>query len=282
MQLKKNIISWTLILAIISCTKEQGVPGATGAQGSAGTTGKGASSDTASIIGNLQAYNEFGISVAPSGIVVTLSSNSQEHKDTTDASGNYVFPGIETGTYDLTFQRSGYGTMKLFGVSHFGGGTMSTNLPTNYLLQIPIKTVPDTLILTTDNFNQATFNLKLDTSSLQYTEISEDILVYIAKGRTGSPSDYDILINENINPDGIGGYTANFNKISFPNIPTSIKTGDTLYAVAYTFNRYIGFSSGNSSGWSDLGLSSYYMDPSTGKYVYPNLSKPSNVIKFVF
>jgi len=279
--MKKNIISWALLLTFISCTKEQGVPGVARSQGPAGANGKGSAMDTASIIGSTIAYSEFNQKTDPSGIIVTLVSGTQQHKDTTDANGNFLFPGIPTGTYDLTFQKTGYGTMKLFGLSHFGGGTSFTRAETVDLLQIPEKTAPKTLSLVSNNFNFATFNLQLDTSSLTYVELEADIMVCIAKGRVATPYDYDFIVNPYAFPDGSGGYSPTFNK--FDQTTTAhIVTGDTLYAVAYTFNRYMGTATSTSQSWSDLGLASYYMDPQTGKYVYPNLSKPSNVVKFVY
>lgn len=281
MQMKKNIINWVLLLTLISCTKEQGVPGVAGSQGPAGANGKGSSTDTASITGNTTLYSEFNQKTDPSGVIVTLAAGSQQHTDTTDANGNFVFPGIPTGTYDLTFQKPGYGTMKLFGLSHFGGGAFPTRTGTIDLLQMPAKTAPKTLSVVSNNFNLTTFNLQLDTSSLTYVELEADILVCITKGRVGTPYDCDFIVNPYVWPDGSGGYSPTFNKID-QTTTTHIATGDTLYAVAYTFNRYIGYATSSGQGWSDLGLSSYYMDPLTGKYVYPNLSQPSNVVKFVY
>jgi hypothetical protein len=232
-------------------------------------------------MGNAVLYNEFNQKSDPSGVVVTLSGGAQQYKDTTDAKGNYVFPGIPTGTYDLTFQKPGYGTMKLFGQSHFGGGTSPTRTGTVYLLQLPAKTAPRTLSLVSNNFNLTTFSLTLDTSSLQYVQVQGDILVCITKGRAGTPSDCDFIVNPDAWPNGNGGYTPIFNKLD-QTTTTHIATGDTLYAVAYTFNRYIGVATASSQSYSDLGPASYYIDPQTGKSVYPNLSKPSNIVKFTF
>lgn len=276
--MKKNLINWILFLTLVSCTKEQGVPGTTGAQGPAGANGKG-SSDTASITGKLIVYNEFNTQTDLSGVTVTISSGSNQNSATTDATGQYTFRGMTTGTYDLSFQKTGFGTMKLFGLSHFAGGTMSTQASTVDLLQIPMKTAPQTLTLVSNISGSAVLDLRLDTTSLQYTELGADILVCIGKNRIASPYDYDFLVNSSTYPDGSGGYTANVYKSLAP-IP--LATGDTLYATAFTYNRNVGTANGASQSWSDLGLSSYYMDPLTGKYIYPNLSKPSNIVKFAF
>jgi hypothetical protein len=282
--MKNNIFFLALLLAVVSCTKEQGVSGPAGSQGPAGANGKAAASDTQSIKGTVIVYNEFStIQSDASGVVVTLGSGSQTHKDTTDAAGNYDFPGITTGTYDLTFQRSGFGTMKYFGLSHFGGGTLPTQVPVIDLLQIPVKTAPDTLLLTSNSYGQAVFTLRLDTSSLQYTQLNSNMLVFIAKNRVGNPNDYDVAITSNSFPDGAGGYTVNYYKYGIQSNPAAaITIGDTLYAVAYTYNRNNGTASGSSQSWGDLGSGSYYVDPQTGKIVNPNLSKPSNIVKFVF
>jgi len=280
----KNNLFCLLLFAVVSCTKEQGVPGPTGPQGPAGANGQSAASDTQSITGTVVVYSEFSkVLTDGSGVVVTLSSGSQTHLDTTDAAGNYNFPGIPTGTYDLTFQRTGYGTMKFFGLSHFGGGTQPTQVLPIDLLQIPAKTAPDTLFLASNSYGQAVFTLRLDTSSLQYTQLNSNMLVFIAKNRVGNPNDYDVVINQNTFPDGVGGYTVNYYKYGLQSNPAAaISIGDTLYAVAYTYNRNNGTTNGSSQSWGDLGSGSYYIDPQTGKTVNPNLSKPSNIVKFVF
>ena len=278
--MKKNIFHLALLLTFLSCTKEQGVPGPTGTQGPQGPNGKSAAADTASIVGKVVLYNEFSyLQNDASGVVVTLISGSQQYNDTT---GNYDFPGITTGTYDLTFQKPGYGTMKLFGLSNFGGGTLPTQVGTDYLMQIPVKTAPDTFTLTSNNSYMATFDLRLDTPSTQFVEIAQDMLVFISKNKAPTPTDYDIILDSYDNPDGIGGYTVYFYKSNLINLATPIVTGDTLYAVAYSFNRYIHIGASPSQAYGDYGLSSYYMDPQTGKYIYPNLSKPSNIVQFTF
>jgi hypothetical protein len=285
--MRKHIFYLAILFTFLSCTKEQGVPGPAGPQGPAGANGKGSSTDTASIIGNLSLVDEFSFFQSDaSGVVVTLSSGSEQHKDTTDATGNYNFAGISTGTYDLSFQKPGYGTMKVFGLSHFGGGTLSTQVGYIIMMQIPVKTAPDIFTLASNNYASAIFGLRLDTSSLQYQQMSENFIVFIGKNNTVSPSDYIInLANTNIfvTPDGNGGYTVNFYKLTIPSLPYPIATGDTLYAVAYTYNVWVhDRSNPQNQGYGGYGSESYYIDPQTGKIVYPNLSKPSNIVKFVF
>jgi len=50
---------------------------------------------------------------------------------------------MTTGTYDLSYQKTGFGTMKVYGLSHFGGGTEPTAVENVYVVHIPAKTAPD-------------------------------------------------------------------------------------------------------------------------------------------
>jgi hypothetical protein len=282
--MKKTIIYLTLLIAFFACTKEQGVPGSTGPQGATGANGKSSATDTASIMGKLVLIDEFSqVQNDFSGVTVTLSSGSQTHSATTGTTGSYTFAGMPTGTYDLTFQKQGYGTMKLFGLSNFGGGTLPTQIRTAYLAQIPIKTAPSSFTLVTNNSSTTTFDLHLDTSSLQYVELNTNILVYISKDPTVGPSDYLVVLNASYGTDGSGGYTVNFTK-SGPNTafpPSSINSGDKLYAVAYSYNYNVYIPS-DPGAYTNYGSYSYYIDPQTGKIVYPNLSQPSNIVTFIF
>lgn len=283
--MKKYILHWSLVLTILSCTKEQGLPGAAGAQGPAGANGKGSAADTASIAGSLILSDEFcNIQNDASGVTVTLSNGSQLHTATSDVSGHYYFPGLTTGTYDLSFQRSGYGTMKIFGLSHFAGGTMPTPVQRIFMFQNPVKTAPDTLTLSSNTSTTVMLDLRLDTSSQQYSELSSNLMIFISKHKTVGPNDYSVLLNSIIFADGSGGYNAYFYKSDVLGLEDPINTGDTLYAVGYSCNQSVRLASDDptNSPYGGAGAGGYYIDPQTGKIVYPDLSKPSNVVNFVF
>lgn len=281
--MKKNLLFLSLLIAAISCTKERGVSGPAGAPGAAGTDGKGSATDTGTIAGRLFLFDEFSFpQSSTAGVTVTLSSGSQQHNLTTDASGQYHFSGITTGTYDLSFQKPGYGTMKVFGIAHFGGGAAPTGVEDVSLLQMPVKTAPDTLMITA-NFSYVNFVIRLDTSSQQYVQFHENMLLFISKNKTVGLNDYYIEQTAYFTPESGGGYVGGFLKYDLKGRGTTLRSGDTLYAVAYTFNRYIHHVSGNpNAAYYDPGPGSYFVDPQTGEYVYPNLSKPTNIVKFVF
>lgn len=62
---------------------------------------------------------------------------------------------------------------------------------------------------------------------------------------------------------------------------SAIPYSDTVYIVAYTYNRYL-YPGSVPTFISDLGDGGFYIDPQTGQYVFPNLSAPSKLLKVIF
>jgi hypothetical protein len=279
--MKKIISLASLFIVFAACTKEIGVTGPAGAQGTAGNAGKGSAGDTGSIAGQLNLYNEFSIPLDDeSGTVVTITSGSLQFTDTTNIAGQYHFSGLATGTYDLSYQKLGYGTMKVFGVSHFGGGLTPTAVEKVYVVQIPQKTAPDSLTATVNNGSYVYFDLHLDTSSLQYQQYYGNLEIFIGTDRNVGPNDYVTMGQTAFSPDGVGGYLGFLYK-NDPTFPLPFHTGDSLYAVAYTFNLYL--QPNNAYGYYTYpNPGETYIDPQTGREVYPNLSKPSNIFGFIY
>jgi hypothetical protein len=279
--MKKIISLASLIIVFAACTKETGVKGPAGAQGAAGGAGQGSAGDTGTIAGQLNLYNEFSVPLDDeSGTIVTITSGSLQFTDTTNTTGQYHFSGLATGTYDLSYQKSGYGTMKVFGVSHFGGGLTPTAVEKVYVVQIPQKTAPDTLTATVNNGSYTYFDLHLDTSSLQYQQYYLNLEVFIGTDKNVGPNSYVTMGTSAFSPDGSGGYLSVFFK-NDPDYPLPFHSGDSLYAVAYTFNLYLQPNNAYTY-YTYANPGETYIDPQTGREVYPNLSKPSNVFGFVY
>jgi hypothetical protein len=279
--MKNSILILFVLLTGISCTKEVGVPGPAGPQGSAGPSGTGPASDTASIAGQLTLYNEFSLNETDAGgVVVTLTSGTLQLTDTTNTAGLYHFPGMKTGTYNLLYTKPGYDTMKVNGISHFGGGTVPTSVQNVIVTQIPVKTAPISLSLYSNNANATIFTIVLDTSSLNYVQFYLNIELFISTDKNVSSTNYMYEVGFN-NPDGNGGYNLSLGKDD-PANPTPFQFGDTLYAIVCSYNRYVHITSDPKSDYMDVGDAGCYIDPQTGKLVYPNFSKPSNVLPFVY
>lgn len=279
--MKKALFS-LLLIAAISCTKEVGISGPAGPQGPAGTPGQSSANDTGTIAGKLSLYDEFSAPLKDlSGVVVSLTSGSSNWKDTTGSTGQYQFHGIKTGTYNLTYQKPAYGTMKVFGISHIAGGTVPTAVKDVFLIQMPRATAIDSLFIDYNVYNGYPYTgigIRLDTSSLQYVQSSQNFVLFLGKNKNVGPGNYATEIGQQFEVDGNGNY---YNFIDRSQFGSVFNRGDTMYCVAYTYNRTL-YPYYNEAFPIDSGDAGSYVDPQTGVYVFPNLSAPSNMIKIVF
>jgi len=273
----KKIFPFLSLLLIIfySCKKEVAVQGPAGPAGEAGANGFG--KDTGTISGSLTLYDEFTFPVADSsGVVVTLSSGTFEQKATSDSHGHYSFTGIAVGTYNLTYQKAGFGTMKVFGLSHIPGGPLPTAIQDIALLQLPVKTAISS-ITGQDSYTYYRLQIQLDTSSNSYLQFYGNLVVLYGNTADVSPSHYLIMHSEYVTNDpSSGGYTDYIDKSGLTGY---FNPGDTVYVTACTYSRYV-HKIKEPGELFDLGSSGYYIDPADGKYVYPNISQPAVALKF--
>ncbi len=260
-----------------ACKKETGIAGPTGPQGNQGASGN--LKDTGSLSGHLSLFNEFAWPVNDSsGVKVSADNGNQIQSATTDASGYYVFHGLPRGTYNLTFTRQGFGTMKLFGISHAPDNHVTTPVPEVALAQTLSKTKIDSIVLL-PNYNYVIIDLFLDTSSNNYVQPYEDLVLLVGKDPNVSLSHYLVTYSEYLSPDpSSGGYTAVVDK---SNLAGLFQPGDTIYITANTFTRFA-HKLKDSTTIQDLGTAYYYIDPATGDYVYPNLSSPPAILKIPY
>ena len=157
------------IFLFSSCKKEEGVAGPAGA---AGTNGQdGIYLDTGTISGNLAVYDEFSWPLADSsGVTVSMNQNGISRTTTSDASGNYSFLGVPAGTYNLSYQKPNFGTMKVFGISHAPGTNQNTVVPEVYVIQTPVRTAIDSIRLDS-GYSYIVVHIYLDTSSTDLRSI---------------------------------------------------------------------------------------------------------------
>ncbi|HCL84099.1 MAG TPA: hypothetical protein DIC22_08990 [Chitinophagaceae bacterium] len=262
----------SILLFCYSCKKETGVPGPAGPAGNTGLDGS--LLDTGTISGNLAVYDEFSWPLADSsGVAVSLDLNGTPVSTTSDHSGNYYFHGLPSGTYNLTYQKPNFGTMKVFGISHSPGSNLHTIVPEVYLLQNPVKTAVDSIRMT-DSYYYVFLTIYLDTSSLSYVQFQHNFMLLI--GTDPNPSTANTtgsILSNYITPDGSGAYSLVIDKSYLGGINQS---SGPYYISVGTYNRYIRAFK-NQYSLFDTGMGGYYVDPSDGKFVFPNL-KLSKVI----
>jgi Carboxypeptidase regulatory-like domain len=270
---KSIICIISIVLFCYACKKETGVAGQAGPAGNNGLNGS--TLDTGTITGNLVVYNEFSWAMSDSSNVkVSVQSNGTTVSTSSDRSGNYYFHGLPSGTYNLTYEKANYGTMKVFGVSHSPGSNLNTTVPEVYVLQNPVKTAIDSV---SAYFNGQYINLTiyLDTSSLSYSQYAYNFALLIGTDPNPSQANSTVTTSEYFIPNGQGAYSYvvvkdNLWQYNLGNGPYYIGIG--------TFNRNL-HAYKNPYSFFDAGFGGYYVDPSSGKYVYPNLKLSPNIIK---
>ncbi len=255
-----------LIGLVASCKKEVSVAGPAGITGMNGRDGS--LLDTGTLYGNLTVYSEFGWPMADSsGVAVSLALGTDKRTVASDALGNYYFHGLPSGTYNLTYAKPGFGTMKMFGLAHSPGSSLNTLVNEVYLLQNPVRTAVDSVTMT-EGYSYVILTIYLDTSSLSYVQSQHNFAVLIGTKADLSPASvYFSGISEFVSPDGHGAYSVVISRSDLGGINHQ---GGTYYIRVGTYNRIVR-AFANPDSYFDTGLGGYYIDPADGKYVYPNL-----------
>ena len=239
------------LLLLTSCNKK-GDPGPTGPVGPAGSFLSG------DLIGYCYADNQYGpLPVDNSGITVTAEGSGVFAR--TDSSGRFILNNLHTGTYTISYSKSGYGTWKSQGFQFVGGG--QALIGSAYIYKLPDYNV---------------LNLKASTDSIGYLDIKGTfsksisayypnyVLLFFSKSSdvSSDPNHYLFTNQFYLNSQGI---TFQYDLPTYYLSNQGLTRGQTLYVIAY------GASNSNS-----------YLDISTGKYVYPNIStNSSNVTSFI-
>lgn len=263
----------SILLFCYACKKETGVAGPAGPAGNNGVDG--GSLDTGTLNGNLATYDEFSWPLSDSsGVNISLQLGGTTVSTSSDHSGNYFFHGLPSGTYNLTYEKANFGTMKVFGISHSPGSNLNTVVPEVYVLQNPVKTTIDSISLNS-TYVYIILTIYLDTSSLSYTQYQNNFALFIGSDPHPSLENTTLSpLSEFITPDGYGAYSFTYYKSELGGIN---QTTGPYYITVGTFNRFIRAFK-NPSSLFDPGFSGYYIDPSNGKYVFPNLKMAANTV----
>jgi len=169
-----------------------------------------------------------------------------------DSSGRYILNGLQNGTYNLVYSKTGYGTFILVGFKNNG------NLSDNPSI-VPLVTLGQ---YSTTTFTALTVNINNDSVVLRPT--------IDPAGTT-------------IQPRGIRFFYGTAPDISSENFTAYSKvyqlantTG--VLKVGFDYFYSLGFTSGETvyiKGYGDAFFSNDYDDPQTGKHIFPNLNETS-------
>ena len=110
----------SIFLLAMACSKKNGNPSTP------------ATPFDAPVSGEVILYDEATLPVDKSGMTVSVDSTFPPSSSVTGTNGRFSIPFIAFGTKTLVFEKAGYGTYKMFNISHAynnGAGTVLTTIP---------------------------------------------------------------------------------------------------------------------------------------------------------
>ncbi|NEW80742.1 MAG: carboxypeptidase regulatory-like domain-containing protein [Mariniphaga sp.] len=212
----------------------------------------------ANIIGTVNLYDEGKIQIDKSAMTVKVVGITSVISATTDVDGRFTLIDVPFGTYTLTYEKSGFGTFKKFGLEHSNNGSTAIiiNAPslgqssstqvTNLIVSLIGKDVVVSITTNPAGSNGSTRYIRYFLSTS--TNVSAENYTYFSPG----------LVSQ-INPKEVTLTSANLSKAGF-------LSGQTIYVKVY-----------GDSFWSNE-----YDDLNLGRKVFPNLNTaPTNSVSFV-
>jgi hypothetical protein len=241
------------------CKGKDGDPGPAGAVGPAGAQGPTGQNLTGTITGYVNPIDENGAPLPKSGVLVSLDGTTPAVTATTDAAGKYEFPGVRSGTYNLTYTRSGLAPFRRIGVGHVGGD-QPTYLFTSTLTQVSTTTV--TALSATPNTSNGTVTLTLSFSAPVPTTAFRFAVVASTNSTVSLANGGVLLFTSTANASSRTTHTASF-----------------IIGRATLTNA--GFASGTTVSLAAFGSTSAlvsYADPATGRFEYPTLNPTASPV----
>lgn len=74
-----------------------------------------------SLVGYVYTFDEFANQLYDRSGVLVIATGGKNHTAFTDEDGRFEIPELPTGTYELRFEKPGFGTLNQYGVQHLGG-----------------------------------------------------------------------------------------------------------------------------------------------------------------
>jgi len=202
-----------------------------------------------------------------SGVLVTIA-NLPGKTFTTSANGQFRFDDITFDNYDLVFTKAGYGTFKIYGVSHAkpSGSTGTTQITTvvpaiQMGAQSTTTITAHTLVSTTFNGNPGV-SYSYSVSPAPSGSNRGYVRAFLSTSSSVSNTNYTAYsaVRSVLSSPANGGFSLEeLNGFGF-------SSGQTVYIKLY----------------GESFVSNDYTDPSTGKRVFPNLNTTSaTAISFI-
>ena len=218
---------------------------------------------TGRIYGNMVLVDEFGVTLSDhSGIRVTTQNNFY---DLSDLTGNYQVNNLAAGSYDLKYEKAGYGTLKKFDIEVVPAANGGTTIIEDVDSLAPVSSTVVSALTAQLNPVDSTFTFTCNVSPLPGTNYPRAFRLFFGNDANVSVASYEFTpVKKWVTTTATATITG-FERADFYN--NGFNSGDTIYAVAY----------------GETIVSSTYLDPVSNTTVYPNLneSAPSNVTQVI-
>lgn len=218
---------------------------------------------TGRIYGNIVLVDEFGVTLSDhSGIRVTTQNNFY---DLSDLTGNYQVNNLAAGSYDLKYEKTGYGTLKKFAIEVVPAANGGTTIIEDVDSLAPVSsTIISALSAQLDPVD-STFTFTCNVSPLPGTNYPRAFRLFFGHDANVSVASYEFTPSKKWVATTATATITGFERADFYN--NGFNSGDTIYAVAY----------------GETIVSSSYLDPVSNTTVFPNLNESavSNVAQIV-
>jgi len=247
-----------LLPAIYSgCTKEDYLPGLTG-----------------NMVGYVYTFDEYGTLQADhSNVKITAIGLGQSYTDNSDRNGRFEIEEVPTGTYELHFEKSGFGVLKQFGIQHLGGNTTILPFVRSYEYAYFLYGMPTTTLTSLSIVNDS-----ISVTCSFTTPGPRDrlpIIIFFSTSDNFSRQDAEYIETKSLWNAG-GYYTETLYLFR-----ATFNPGETVFYKACYYKHVGAFQPAMQNYRSIHGINTYF-DYDSNETIYPNLGDESAQYSFIF
>ncbi|MCF8335427.1 MAG: carboxypeptidase-like regulatory domain-containing protein [Bacteroidales bacterium] len=234
---------------------------------------------TGNMVGYVYTFDEFGdILDDHSEVKVTATGVDKEYSTLSDSKGRFELTDLPTGTYELSFEKEGFGVLKQFGVQHLGGKPTilnhfsqdSRDNDAYFIYEMPTTEVTNLTIENDTLYGDFSFTEQEPPQAIQlrlYFSTEEDFNIQSAQ----YVQNRKLFKND----------TRYLRKMDFENYDTPFQQGEKVFFRARIFTQVDMYRLPQYGNSYVDGIDTYY-DYESNKTIYPNINDESAQFSFIF